>query len=296
MLKKLANKKVYLGLAAVALIIVAIVFGTAFSKGEVVAIIDGESISKDDLYNVLVKQYGTETLSYLIDNKIVDIEADKQNIAISDKEIDEEMQVYMDSYGGEESFNSILEQSGVSKEDIETDIVNYLKIVKLLESDIEISDKEMETYFEENKESYNEAEQVEASHILVEEEETAKEVKEQLSAGEDFTDLAREYSTDTSNAENGGELGFFGQGEMVAEFEDVAFSMNIGDISEPVQTDYGYHIIHVTDKKEATEAVYEDHKEEIKQILFDEAIQTEYTSWITDKRESLEIENTLTAN
>lgn len=296
MFKKFANKKTYIALGGVILIILAVVFGTAFSKGDAVASVDGEAISKDDLYNVLVKQYGTDTLSYLIDNKIVEIEADKQNITISDKEIDEEMQVYIDSYGGEEAFTSALEQSGASKADIETDIVNYLKIVKLLESNIEISDEEIKTYFEENKESYNAAEQVEASHILVEDEEVANEVKEKLAAGEDFAALAKEYSTDTSNAESGGELGFFAKGEMVTEFEDVAFSMNIGDISEPVQTDYGYHIIKVTDKKEAKEAVYEDHKEEIKQTLFDEAIQTEYTSWIADKRESLEIENTLTAN
>jgi foldase protein PrsA len=293
MFKKFTNKKMYLALAGVALIVLAFVFGTAFSKNDAVASVEGEVINKDDLYDILVKQYGTDTLSYLIDNKIVDLEAEKENIQVSDKEIDEEMQVYIDSNGGDEAFNSALEQSGVAKADIETDIVNYLKIVKLLESDIDITDEEMKTYFEENKESYNELEQVEASHILVADEATANEVKEKLAAGEDFASLAKEYSTDTANAESGGELGFFAKGEMATEFEDIAFSMNIGDISDPVQTDYGYHIINATDKKEAKESVYEDHKDEIKQILFDEAVQTEYTTWITKKREELEIENTL---
>jgi len=293
MFKKFTNKKVYLALAGVALIVLAFIFGTTFSKNDAVASVEGEVINKDDLYGILVKQYGTDTLSYLIDNKIVDLEAEKENIQVSDKEIDEEMQVYIDSNGGDEAFNSALEQSGVAKADIETDIVNYLKIVKLLESDIDITDEEMKTYFEENKESYNEPEQVEASHILVADEATANEVKEKLAAGEDFASLAKEYSTDTANAESGGELGFFAKGKMATEFEDIAFSMNIGDISDPVQTDYGYHIINVTDKKEAKESVYEDHKDEIKQILFDEAVQTEYTTWITEKREELEIENTL---
>lgn len=294
MFKKFANRKTYLVLGGVVLIVLAVVFGTAFSKNDAVAMVEGEPINKDDLYNVLVKQYGTSTLSYLIDNKIVELEADKENIKISDKEIDEEMQVYIDSYGGEKAFNSVLEQSGISQADIETDIINYLKIVKLLESKIDITDEEMKTYFEENKELYNEAEQVEASHILVADEATAKEVKEKLTAGEDFASLAKEYSTDTSNAESGGELGFFARGEMATEFENAAFSMNIGDISEPIQTDFGYHIIKVTDKKEAKEAVYEDHKEEIKQTLFDQEVQTEYTTWITEKREKLDIENTLT--
>jgi foldase protein PrsA len=294
MFKKFANKKTYVALGGVVLIVLAVVFGAAFSKNDAVAMVEGEPINKDDLYNILVKQYGTSTLGYLIDNKIVELEADKENIKISDKEIDEEMKVYIDSYGGEKAFNSILEQSGISQADIETDIVNYLKIKKLLESKIDITDEEMKTYFEENKESYNEAEQVEASHILVADEATAKEVKEKLTAGEDFASLAKEYSTDTSNAESGGELGFFAKGEMATEFENAAFSMNIGDISEPIQTDFGYHIIKVTDKKEAKEAVYEDHKEEIKQTLFDQEVQTEYTTWITEKREKLDIENTLT--
>jgi foldase protein PrsA len=294
MFKKFANKKTYVVLGGVVLIVLAVVFGMASSKNDAVAMVEGEPINKDDLYNVLVKQYGTSTLGYLIDNKIVELEADKENIKISDKEIDEEMKVYIDSYGGEKAFNSVLEQSGISQADIETDIVNYLKIKKLLESKIDITDEEMKTYFEENKESYNEAEQVEASHILVADEATAKEVKEKLTAGEDFASLAKEYSTDTSNAESGGELGFFAKGEMATEFENAAFSMNIGDISEPIQTDFGYHIIKVTDKKEAKEAVYEDHKEEIKQTLFDQEVQTEYTTWITEKREKLDIENTLT--
>jgi foldase protein PrsA len=69
--------------------------------------------------------------------------------------------------------------------------------------------------------------------------------------------------------------------------------MNVGEISDPVKTDYGYHIIHVTDKKEAKEANFEDHKEEIEQTLFDQEISTEYSTWITEQREKLEIENTL---
>ncbi|MBM4761121.1 hypothetical protein GNT69_02325 [Bacillus sp. B15-48] len=151
----------------------------------------------------------------------------------------------------------------------------------------------MKTYFEENKELYKEPEQVEASHILVEDEAAASEVKEKLNTGEDFVELAMEYSTDTSNAENGGELGLFSKGTMVEEFENAAFSMNKGEISDPVKTDYGYHIIKVMDKKEAKEAAFEEYKEEIEQILFEQKISIAYSTWITDQREKLKIENTL---
>ena len=270
----------------------AILFGTAFNQ-DTVASVDGETITKNELYDVLVKQYGQDSLSYLIDNKIVEIAAGKENVKISDEDVDAEMKEFVEANGGEESFQYALEQSGLTEKEIETEIVNYLKIVKLLESEVDITDEEMKTHFEENKDSYNEPEQIEASHILVENEESANKVKEKLEAGEDFAELAKEYSTDPSNAENGGKLGYFSKGTMVEEFENIAFSMKVGEISAPVKTDYGYHIIHVTDKKEAKEANFEDHKEEIKQILFDQEISTEYSTWITEQREKLEIENTL---
>ncbi|WP_315970101.1 foldase protein PrsA [Bacillus tuaregi] len=292
-MKNLVNKKTVMTIAGAAVILLAVIFGTAFSKKDVIASVEGSPITKDELYDALVKQYGTSTISYLIDNKIVEQEAEKENITISEEEIEKEMQTYIDANGGEEAFNNAIEQSGVTKKDIEKEIINYLSIVKLLESNIEITDEEIETYFEENKESYNEPEQVEASHILVVDETTANEVKEKLTAGEDFAELAKEYSTDASNAENGGELGFFSRGEMAEAFEETAFSMNKGDISDPVQTDFGFHILKVTDKKEAKEAMLADYKKEIKQTIFDQKLQTEYSTWMTEKREKLKIENTL---
>lgn len=292
MKKLFSHKKVNIAIAAFLLLGIGAILGAVFTKDEVIAKVEGETITKNDLYDILAKQYGSSTMNYLIDNKIVEIEAEKENIKLSDKEIEEEMQSYIELNGGEEAFNNILEQSRITKEDIERDIINYLKIVKLLEPKIKITDEAMKTYFEENKESFNEEEQVEASHILAADEATAKEVKEKLNAGEDFAKLAKKYSTDTSNAEDGGELGFIRKGDMAEEFENAAFAMNIGEISEPVKTEYGYHIIKITDKKEAKEAVYKDHKEEIKDILLDQAIQDEYSKWITEKNEKLDIENT----
>lgn len=90
--------------------------------------------------------------------------------------------------------------------------------------------------------------QVKASHILVEDEKTAKKLKYEIDAGADFKKVAKKHSKCPSG-ESGGDLGFFGKGQMVKEFEDAAFSLPVGVVSEPVKTEFGYHLIMVTAKK-----------------------------------------------
>ncbi|WP_069871224.1 peptidylprolyl isomerase [Fusibacter sp. 3D3] len=120
--------------------------------------------------------------------------------------------------------------------------------------------------------------QVSASHILVEDEATATLVKGKLDAGEDFAELAKEYSQDPGSASNGGSLGFFATGVMVPEFEEVAFGLPVGEISDPVQSSFGYHIIRVDEIQTINdmiaagedETVINQHKEELKKTISDE--------------------------
>ncbi|MFT4417016.1 peptidylprolyl isomerase [Fredinandcohnia humi] len=266
---------------------------TLFNNKDVVASVGGEEINRDELYTSLEQFYGAQVLETMITDKIVELESKKEKITVTDEELQEEMQALIDSYGGEEAFTTAIEASGATRADVEDDVTLYIKTKKLLEPRIEITDEELKTYFEENKASFAQPEQVQASHILVEEEATAKEVAEKLVNGEDFAELAKEYSTDTANAPTGGDLGYFGKGEMVKEFEDVAFSLEINEISDPVKTEHGYHIIKVVDKKEAVEAKYEDNKESIRETIFNQKIQTEYTTWISEKTEEYEIERKL---
>lgn len=281
------------GILVVGALIFLLITFTSSAKGKAVATIDGEEITKDDLYENLVNQYGAAALSTMISDKIVDMEAKKEEIKITDKEIDKEIQTLIESYGDEETFEQQLAASGTTKSTLEKDIVKYLQTVKLLEPRIEITDEEISTYFKENKNSFAQEEQVEASHILVESKAEAEDIAKKLADGEKFADLAKEYSTDTASAENGGELGFFSKGEMAEEFEKAAFSLDKGKISDPVKSSFGYHIIKVTDKKTAKKANLKDSKTEIVSTLKNEKLQTEYTTWLTEKQKDYDIYNSL---
>ncbi|MCT2345203.1 peptidylprolyl isomerase [Bacillales bacterium AN1005] len=287
------NKKIILpilGIVLIALIVVAVIL---VQKSNTVASVEGEKITQNDLDEALNKQYGTSILQTLIANKVVDLEAEKEKIKVTDKEKKAELDDLIESSGGEDAFNAALEANGASKADIEEELLRYLKIKKLLEPRIEITDDQIQAYFDENKASFNTPEQVEASHILVADEKTAKEVKKKLDDGEDFADLAKEYSTDTATKENGGELGYFSSGQMVEEFEKAAFSMDVDEISDPVETTNGWHIIKVTGHKDAVEAKLDDHKDEIKDALFEQQMNTEYSTWLTEIQAKYDIDNKL---
>lgn len=210
---------------------------------------------------------------------------------MSESELKKELKTLQDSYGGETAFKSAMKSSGLSTERVNKDLKTYVLTRKILEPRIKITDAEMKTYFDENKATFAQDEQVKASHILVADEKTANEVKDKLAKGEDFAKLAKEYSTDTGTKDNGGDLGFFKKGDMVPEFETAAFSLGVNEISEPIKTDYGYHIIKVVDKKASTDAKYEDHKAEVKEAIMSEKIQTEYTTWLAEEKKDAKIKN-----
>ena len=132
---------------------------------------------------------------------------------------------------------------------------------------ITISDEELKDFYEKNKYLYNRPEMAKASHILVDTEEKANEILEDITDGLSFEDAAKEYSSCPSKQE-GGDLGQFGKGQMVKEFEDAVFSMRVGEISSPVKTQFGYHIIKLTEHMPARSAEFEEVQQEARDNCF----------------------------
>ena len=148
-------------------------------------------------------------------------------------------------------------------------------------SAVTISDKEAEDYYNANSERFMGEETVSASHILVATEEEAREIYGRISSGESsFEEEALAHSTCPSKA-NGGNLGEFGRGQMVPEFDTAVFEMQVGEItSEPVKTQFGYHLIKLNEKNEARVTPLEEIREELKSVLLDEKRQKAYESKI----------------
>ncbi|MGN1400830.1 MAG: peptidylprolyl isomerase [Bacillus sp. (in: firmicutes)] len=293
MSSKWKSKKVIISVIVILLIASGAIAAYMWTDRDVIASVDGEKITKDEVYDVMVRQYGQNVTTTLINNKVIEMEGKKEGIKLTDDEIQAELDDFIESYGGEETFNAALESSNISLDDFKKDIENYLIVEKILAKDIDITEEEMKEYFEENKDSFSQEEQVEASHILVKDEDTANEVLKKAKAGEDFAELAKKYSTDEGSAEKGGELGYFAYGDMVEAFSKAAFALDVDEMSDVVKTDFGYHIIKVTGKKDAVEATFEESKDEIKELLFDEEVNEKYPEWLTETKKKYSIKNTL---
>lgn len=241
-------------------------------------------------------------MSDLIRQTLYNQEAKKRGIRIARDELDQTFQqqydAFLQSYDiTEDDLAAYLQQQGMTldqyKQEIRGNIEQQMIVAAVndeIVGTIEPTDDELMTYFEKNIASYDVPAQVQASHILVSDLQTALDLKAQLDEGADFAELANEYTLDTATKGNGGDLGWFGRGEMVPAFEDAAFALSVGEVSNPVETSYGYHIILVTDKQEAHTPSFEEVRDQVTSDYETEIRQERIDSWYTSTHDESDIE------
>jgi foldase protein PrsA len=162
---------------------------------------------------------------------------------------------------------------------------------KIVDDKFKATDKELKDYYDKNKESFEKKEQVKASHILVKDEKLANEILDKIKKGEDFAKLAEKYSEDPGSKGKGGDLGFFPKGQMVPEFEKSAWEIKINEISKPVKTQFGFHIIKKTGFEPAKKSNFETSKKEILDKMKEEKKTEILKTYIEDLKKNAKIEN-----
>lgn len=230
---------------------------TSGSKDVVVETKAGD-ISKDELYNAMKDKVGEQALRELVYQKVL---SEKYNV--TDEELNEKVDELKQQLGT--NFELALQQYGYKdEEDLKATFKTGLMQEKAAIKDVKATDEEVKEYYDNFKP------QIKARHILIKiDEDTTEadakkkidEVKKKLDEGGKFEDLATEYSEDPGSAANGGDLGWFGAGQMVPEFEEAAYALDVNEISAPVKSQHGYHIIQTTEKKEKKS--FEDMKEKM---------------------------------
>ena len=213
----------------------------------------------------------------MVDQKVMQLLLEdylaKATMEVTPEEIEKQWTEIASQFPDAATLNQTLQREGMTVADAKQQVAQQVKLDKLMKQELgesEVTDAEAKAYFDAHPDDYSEPTQVRARHILIKTKEGDKEaieaIHKRILAGEDFATLAKENS-DCPSGEQGGDLGFFEKGRMVPAFADAAFALNVGEVSNPVQTEFGYHIIKVEERKEAGNREFAEVKEDIKQQL-----------------------------
>lgn len=241
------------------------------TENKVLAEVNGKEIHLSDVYELM---QGMEDRERFNNDEGIHILADElinQELLLEDAKAKK--------YDQDEEFAKELEL-------VKNNMLKNYAMHKVFES-VTITDKELKEYYENNKETLFSPVTYTASHILVEDEKEADRIYEEIKDGKDFAKAAEEYSLDPS-AKNGGQLGSFPRGVMVKEFQEGLDSLKVGEISKPVKTVFGYHLIKLDDKKEI-ESTFEEIKDQVRSTYEMLKRQNEYMDLVNKLAEKAEV-------
>jgi len=267
-----------------------------------------QGISEEDIPADQVPAVKKELLDSLVNQELLYQACQKNNITVDEEQVDASVLKAKENFESEEAYKNALKDANMEESELTDRIRRTLAINQLVDEKIGgkvvVTDEEAQEYYDTHPDSFQRTEKVRASHILVKIDRDAGEskqvvarekienIQQRIKAGEDFAQLAKENSDCPSSA-NGGDLGYFERGKMVPEFEDAAFGLEVGRVSDIVQTDYGYHLIKATDRIEAGTIAYETVKDDLTDFLRRQKIQTGASEYLEELRKEATIEEYL---
>lgn len=265
---------------------------------EVVAKVNGETVSRTELEMAVrtLEQRAQaplpaeqrdavfrQVLDRIIGFHLLAQEARARKVIAPPWEVDKQLGEIKKQFPNDAAFAQMLQARGVTVEQLRKETEDTLAVNQMLQSEIEpqvkVQDAEVKTFFDQNKPRFHQQESVRASHILIRADEKAdaatkakakaqaSDLLKQIRQGAKFAELAKKYSQDPGSAQNGGELGFFNKGQMVAPFDEAVFALKPGQTSGVVETPFGYHIIQSHEAKPARDVGFDEVKDQIREYL-----------------------------
>lgn len=255
--------------------------------------------------NAQLSQIQQEALESLISRELLYQESQKEKIKVDDAAVNERLMKLKKRYRSEAEFKTMLQRSNLSEDAIKSQFRREMVIQQFIDQKFvrkaTVSDKETKSYYDSNRNFFKQPEQVRASHILIkvdpkadksQKEKTRKKIepiRQRLQKGEDFAALAKE-SSECPSSNDGGDLGYFKRGQMVKPFQEAAFALDKGKVSNIVETRFGYHLIKVTDKKSESTKAYKEVKDQINQYLKQSKVNKQVGLYVNKLKEQAKVE------
>ncbi|GAB4340239.1 MAG: peptidylprolyl isomerase [Candidatus Abyssubacteria bacterium] len=311
---------------AVACVAGTVVAEEGASSEEKVAVVNGVVITKADFEREVARvqrsflgmggphadtklsKLREQVLDNLIEIELLYRAGLESGIDIEEQALEEQVNMLRTRFPDESEFEKALGRAGMSLDGLKENMVREMTIQRFINEKfagtIAVSDEEVKKYYEDNAQFFMQPEQISARHILIkvspDADEATKsearskidEVQKRLEEGEDFGTVAKERSEGPS-AQQGGDLGYFSRGQMVKPFEDAAFALNVGEMSDVVETQFGYHIIKVDDKKPESKVPFEDIDDRIRDYLKQDKLKTQVRDYIAQLKAKADVQKFL---
>jgi peptidyl-prolyl cis-trans isomerase C len=252
-----------------------------------------------------------EVLENLINLELLYQGAQRNGSILAEADVNKQLQEIKKQFSNEAEFEGVLAKMNISEADLRSKLKKNMAIQQFIDrrfaQKVTISGEETKSYYDSHVDSFKQPEEVKASHILIkidsqdkesqkaEARKKLKEVQKKLNKGDDFAALAKEFSQCPSSAK-GGDLGYFRRGQMVKPFEEAAFALRPGEVSDIVETRFGYHLIKVFDKKPETTMAFKDIKEKLQQYLKKGKVRKQVSAYVEELKGKARVERLLARN